>query len=67
MTQYLLSVHGPVERAEFGNYGSKEPMEAASMIKDPTPAEPTARSRTTGCGGSSRAATPPWRRRPGSR
>lgn len=29
MTQYLLSVHGPVERAEFGNYGSKEDMEAA--------------------------------------
>lgn len=29
MTHYLLSVHGPVERGEFGEYGSKEAMEAA--------------------------------------
>lgn len=29
MTHYLLSVHGPVEREEFGDYGSKEAMEAA--------------------------------------
>jgi hypothetical protein len=29
MTHYLLSVHGPVERTEFGNYGSKDAMEAA--------------------------------------
>ena len=29
MTHYLLSVHGPVEQSEFGNYGSKEEMEAA--------------------------------------
>jgi hypothetical protein len=29
MTHYLLSVHGPVERNEYGNYGSKEAMEAA--------------------------------------
>ena len=29
MTHYLLSVHGPVERGEFGDYGSKEAMEAA--------------------------------------
>lgn len=29
MTHYLLSVHGPVERNEFGNYGSEEEMEAA--------------------------------------
>lgn len=29
MTHYLLSVHGPVERTEFGDYGSKEAMEAA--------------------------------------
>lgn len=29
MTHYLLSVHGPVERNEFGNYGSNEEMEAA--------------------------------------
>ena len=29
MTQYLLSVHSPVEMEEFGNYGSKEEMEAA--------------------------------------
>ncbi len=29
MTHYLLSVHGAVERSEFGDYGSKEEMEAA--------------------------------------
>ena len=29
MTHYLLAVHGPVERAEYGDYGSKEAMEAA--------------------------------------
>lgn len=29
MTHYLLAVHGPAERTEFGNYGSKEEMEAA--------------------------------------
>jgi hypothetical protein len=29
MTQYLLSVHGPAERTEFGSYGSREEMEAA--------------------------------------
>jgi hypothetical protein len=29
MTHYLLSVHGPVERDEFGSYGSKEEMEQA--------------------------------------
>jgi hypothetical protein len=29
MTHYLLSVHGPVERSEFGEYGSKEAMEEA--------------------------------------
>jgi hypothetical protein len=29
MTHYLLSVHGPAEMEEFGNYGSKEEMEAA--------------------------------------
>jgi hypothetical protein len=29
MTHYLLSVHGPVERDEFGDYGSREDMEAA--------------------------------------
>ena len=29
MTHYLLAVHGPVEMSEFGNYGSKEEMEAA--------------------------------------
>jgi hypothetical protein len=27
MTQYLLSVHGPAERSEFGDYGSREEME----------------------------------------
>ena len=29
MTHYLLAVHGPAERTEFGNYGSQEEMEAA--------------------------------------
>jgi hypothetical protein len=29
MTHYLLSVHGPVERDEFGSYGSQEEMEEA--------------------------------------
>jgi len=29
MAHYLLSVHGPVERPEFGEYGSKEAMEQA--------------------------------------
>ena len=29
MTHYLMAVHGPVERTEFGDYGSKEEMEAA--------------------------------------
>ncbi len=29
MTHYLMSVHGPVEREEFGGYGSREEMEAA--------------------------------------
>jgi hypothetical protein len=27
MTEYLMSVHGPVEMDEFGSYGSKEEME----------------------------------------
>ena len=29
MTQYLLAVHGPAERDEFGGYASQEEMEAA--------------------------------------
>lgn len=29
MAHYLLAVHGPVERSEFGDYGSKEAMEEA--------------------------------------
>jgi hypothetical protein len=29
MTHYLLAVHGPAERNEFGSYGSKEEMEEA--------------------------------------
>jgi hypothetical protein len=29
MTHYLLSVHGPADRGEFGDYASKEAMEAA--------------------------------------
>ena len=29
MTHYLLAVHGPAERGDFGNYGSQEEMEEA--------------------------------------
>jgi hypothetical protein len=29
MTHYLLSVHGPAEMGEYGNYGSEEEMEEA--------------------------------------
>ena len=29
MTQYLLAVHGPAEMDQFGNYASKEEMEAS--------------------------------------
>ena len=29
MAHYLLSVHGPAERSEFGDYGSEEEMEKA--------------------------------------
>ncbi|HEU4568729.1 MAG TPA: YciI family protein [Marmoricola sp.] len=29
MTHYLMSVHGPAERNEFGSYGSREEMEEA--------------------------------------
>lgn len=29
MTHYLMSVHGPAERNEYGNYGSEEEMEQA--------------------------------------
>jgi hypothetical protein len=34
MTQFMLSVHGPTEMDEFGNYGSKEEMEAAFAATD---------------------------------
>ncbi|MCW2782617.1 MAG: hypothetical protein JWR35_3066 [Marmoricola sp.] len=34
MTHYLLAVHGPAEMEEFGNYGSKEEMEAAFAATD---------------------------------
>jgi hypothetical protein len=34
MTHYLLSVHGPAERNEFGSYGSKEEMEEAFAATD---------------------------------
>ena len=34
MAQYLLSVHGAAERNEFGEYGSKEEMEAAFAATD---------------------------------
>ena len=43
MTHYLLSVHGPAERDEFGGYGSKEEMEesfaATSAFNDKLKAE----------------------------
>ncbi len=29
MTHYLLAVHGPAERNDYGNYGSQEEMEEA--------------------------------------
>jgi hypothetical protein len=29
MTQYLMAVYGPLERNEFGSYGSREEMEQA--------------------------------------
>ena len=29
MTHYLLAVHGPAERSDFGNYGSKQEMKEA--------------------------------------
>jgi hypothetical protein len=29
MPHYLMSVHGPVERTEFGDYGTREAMEEA--------------------------------------
>ena len=29
MTQYLMTVHGPTDRGEYGSYGSKEEMERA--------------------------------------
>ncbi len=34
MTQYLMSVFGPAERTEFGNYPSKEAMEQAFADTD---------------------------------
>jgi hypothetical protein len=34
MTYYLMAVHGPAERGEYGNYGSKEAMEAAFAATD---------------------------------
>ena len=34
MTHYLLSVHGPAERNEFGNYASREEMEEAFAATD---------------------------------
>src|SRR5687767_14719605 len=34
MPQYLMSVHGPAERSEFGDYGSKEAMEEAFAATD---------------------------------
>lgn len=34
MTHYLLSVHGPAEKTEFGNYDSKEEMEEAFAATD---------------------------------
>ena len=34
MTHYLLAVHGPVERTEFGDYGTREAMEEAFAATD---------------------------------
>lgn len=34
MTHYLLSVHGPAERGEYGSYGSKEEMQEAFAATD---------------------------------
>ncbi len=34
MAHYLLSVHGPAQRDEFGDYGSKEEMEKAFAAVD---------------------------------
>lgn len=34
MTNYLLSVHGPAEMGDYGNYGSKEAMEEAFAATD---------------------------------
>ncbi|KXO89272.1 YciI family protein [Tsukamurella pseudospumae] len=34
MTNYLLSVHGPAERGDFGDYGTKEAMEEAFARTD---------------------------------
>ncbi len=34
MTQYLLSVHGPADADEYGNYASKEEMEQAFADTD---------------------------------
>ena len=34
MTHYLLSVHGAADRGEYGDYGSKEAMEAAFAATD---------------------------------
>jgi hypothetical protein len=34
MTHYLLAVHGPVEMGEFGDYGTREAMEAAFAATD---------------------------------
>ena len=34
MTQYLMSVFGPAERTEYGNYPSKEAMEQAFADTD---------------------------------
>lgn len=34
MTHFLLTVHGPAEMEEFGNYGTKEKMEEAFAATD---------------------------------
>lgn len=43
MTHYLMTVHGPAEMDEFGNYGSKEAMEesfaATGVFNDKLKAE----------------------------
>src|ERR1700749_4762295 len=57
MTHYLLSVHGAAERNEFGDYGSKEEMEAAFAATDAFNQKLQADGYWVFAGGLSRAST----------